>query len=247
MKTLKLSCEYKTEKIPVAYSMMFVSLIKEALKKSDEEYFKSLYMYEDIKKNKKTKDFCFSVYFKDFSKEEDVFIIKDKIIFNISSPNYEFMIKLYNGLLKTTNFKYKEFYINKVKINLVNDKNIENNNHVFNTLSPICVKNKENKYLNIDDSNFDKELNYITNKTLENFRGYGLVEELKFYPMQMKKKVVKEDISTFRENTKKQYYYVNSYAGTFKLKGNVKDLKDIYMLGLGFKRNQGFGMIEVMD
>ncbi|MCW6061850.1 CRISPR-associated endoribonuclease Cas6 [Clostridium sporogenes] len=33
----------------------------------------------------------------------------------------------------------------------------------------------------------------------------------------------------------------------FKLEGNVKDLKDIYMLGLGFKRNQGFGMIEVID
>ncbi|APQ75867.1 CRISPR-associated endoribonuclease Cas6 [Clostridium botulinum] len=244
---MKLSCEYKTEKIPIAYSMMFVSLIKEALKKSDEEYFKSLYMYEDIKKNKKTKDFCFSVYLKDFSKEENVFIIKDKIIFNISSPNYEFMIKLYNGLLKITNFKYKEFYINKVKINLVNDKNIENNNHVFNTLSPICVKNKENKCLNIDDSNFNKELNYITNKTLENFRGYGLLEELKFYPIQMKKKVVKEDISTFRENTKKQYYYVNSYAGIFKLEGNVNDLKDIYRLGVGFKRNQGFGMIEVLS
>ncbi|WP_460299046.1 CRISPR-associated endoribonuclease Cas6 [Clostridium botulinum] len=182
---------------------------------------------------------------KDFSKGEEVFIIKDKIIFNISSPNYEFMIKLYNGLLKTTNFKYKEFYINKVKINLVNDKNIENNNHVFNTLSPICVKHKENKYLNIDDSNFNKELNYITNKILESFRGYGLLDELKFYPIQMKKKVVKEDISAFRENTKRQYYYVNSYAGTFKLEGTVKNLKDIYMLGVDFKRNQEFGMIEV--
>ncbi|MFV3010921.1 CRISPR-associated endoribonuclease Cas6 [Clostridium botulinum] len=247
MKTLKLSCEYKTGKIPVAYSMMFVSLIKEALKKSDEEYFKRLYMYEDIKKNKKTKDFCFSVYLKEFSKEEDVFIIKDKIIFNISSPNYEFMIKLYNGLLNINNFKYKEFSINKVKINLVNDKEIQNGQQVFNTLSPICVKNKENKYLNIDDSNFNKELNYITNKILENFRGYGLLDELKFYPMQMKKKVVKEDISAFTENTKRQYYYVNSYAGTFKLEGNAEDLKDIYMLGVGFKRNQGFGMIEVLS
>lgn len=244
---MKLSCEYKTEKIPIYYQMLFVSLIKEALKKSYKKYFESLYIYEETKKNKRTKDFCFSVYMKNFSKEEDIFIIKDKVIFNISSPNYEFMIKLYNGLLNINNFKYKEFSINKVKINLVNDKEIQNGQQVFNTLSPICVKDKENKYLNIDDSNFDKELNYITNKTLENFRGYGLVEELKFYPMQMKKKVVKEDISTFRENTKKQYYYVNSYAGTFKLKGNVKDLKDIYMLGLGFKRSQGFGMIEVMD
>ncbi len=244
---MKLSCEYKTEKIPIAYSMMFVSLIKEALKKSDEEYFRSLYMYEDTKKNKKSKDFCFSVYLKDFSKEEDIFIIKDKVIFNISSPNYEFMIKLYNGLLNINNFKYKEFFINRVKINLVNDKEIQNRQQVFNTLSPICVKDKENKYLNIEDSNFNKELNYIVNKNLENFRGYGLLEELKFYPIKMRKKVVKEDITSFRENTKRQYYYVNSYAGTFKLEGNVKDLKYIYMLGLGFHRSKGFGMIEVMD
>jgi CRISPR-associated endoribonuclease Cas6 len=246
VKTLKLSCEYKTEKIPVAYNMMFVSLIKESLKESDEEYFRSLYMYEDTKKNKKTKDFCFSLYLKDFIKEEDIFIIKDKIIFNISSPNYEFMIKLYNGLLNIKNFQYKNFFINKVKINLINDKEIKNEQPVFNTLSPICVKDKENKYLNIDDCNFNKELNYITNKTLENFRGYGLLEELKFYPIKMRKKVVKEDITSFRENTKK-YYYVNSYAGTFKLEGNIKDLKDIYRLGLGFHRNQGFGMIEAKE
>ncbi|EPY2302650.1 MAG: CRISPR-associated endoribonuclease Cas6 [Clostridium sp.] len=243
---MKLSCEYKTEKIPMYYQMLFVSLIKEALKKSDKKYFESLYIYEETKRNKRTKDFCFSVYMKNFSKEEDIFIIKDKVIFNISSPNYEFMIKLYNGLLNINNFKYKEFSIDKVKINLVNDKEIQNGQQVFNTLSPICVKDKENKYLNIDDSNFNKELNYISNKILENFRGYGLVEELKFYPIKMKKKVVKEDISAFRENTKRQYYYVNSYAGIFKLEGNVKDLKDIYMLGLGFKRNQGFGMIEVI-
>ena len=57
---------------------------------------------------------------------------------------------------------------------------------------------------------------------------------------------MKEDIRAFRENTNKPFYYVNSYAGKFVLEGDIADLKDVYVLGLGFKRNQGFGMIEVV-
>ncbi|MCT4596886.1 MAG: CRISPR-associated endoribonuclease Cas6 [Vallitalea sp.] len=244
---MRISCEYKTDKFPLAYHMFGVSLIKEALMKVDKEYYNNLYKYNNIKSNKSTKDFCFSVYMQGYEKKEDIFLIKDKVIFNFSSPNYEFMVNLYNGLLEIEAFRYKEFNLNKVKINLVKEKSINNEVVTFRTLSPIHIKDKNNIALDINDDNFVKELNYIANKTLENYRGFGLKKELKFIPsINMKKRVVKQDIRTFKDKTNKPYYYVNSYVGEFQLEGNINDLKEIYLLGLGFKLGQGFGMIEVV-
>ncbi|GAA0780595.1 CRISPR-associated endoribonuclease Cas6 [Hathewaya limosa] len=244
---MRLSCIYRTKQIPEAYQMMFVSLIKECLNKTDKEYYEKVYKYNNEKNNKKPKNFCFSVYMKGFEKEGSIFKIQDKVILNISSPDYEFILKVYNGLLSLKEFKYKDFSINKVKINLIKEKNINKNRVVFNTLSPMYIKDKNNNPVSIEDENYEKELNYITNESLKGYRGTGLKESLKFKPIKMKKKVVKENIRGFREKTNKIYCYVNSYSGIFELCGDVSDLQDIYMLGIGFKRGQGFGMLEFIE
>ncbi len=244
---MRISCEYKTDKFPVSYQMLGVSLVKEALKSVDRDYYDKLYHFEAGKANKRAKDFCFSVYMRGYEKKEDVFLIKDKVVINFSSPNYEFMVNLYNGLLKMKSFNYKDFDLNKVRINLVKEKSIHKRKVTFGTLSPIHIKDQNNKALDIKDESFVKELNYIADKTLENYRGFGLKEALHFIPSKnMKKRVVKQEIKAFRENTSKPYFYVDSYVGEFQLEGDMNDLKDIYMLGLGFKRSQGFGMIEVV-
>ncbi|KYH34082.1 CRISPR associated protein Cas6 [Clostridium tepidiprofundi DSM 19306] len=243
---MRLKCEYSTDKFPLAYQMLVVSLIKEALMRSDEEYFSKIYNYKEGKTNKATKNFCFSVFIKDYKKEVNIFTIYDRVIINISSGDYEFMIKLYNGLLKIKGFEYKGFIINRIGIDLVKEKEINKDNVEFTTLSPIYIKDKNNNSLDFNDKKFVKELNYIVDKTLENFRGYGLKKELRFKPLYMKKRVVKEEIRKFTQNTNKSFYYVNSCVGRFVLEGDMIDLRDIYALGLGFRRNQGFGMIEVV-
>lgn len=244
---MRISCEYKTSKIPVSYHMLGVSLIKEALKKNDIEFFKRIYCFDENKANKKSKDFCFSVFLKDYQKEGDVFLINDRVIFNFSSPDYNFMVNLYNGLLKINEFAYKEFNLNKARISLIKEKVVSKPVVKFTTLSAIHIKDKYNNALDIKDENFVKELNYITDLSLRNYRGYGLNKELKFIPSpSMKKRVIKQDIRNFKEKTAKTYYYVNSYVGDFILEGDTEDLQDIYLLGVGFKRNQGFGMIEII-
>ncbi|SHH05527.1 CRISPR-associated endoribonuclease Cas6 [Tepidibacter thalassicus] len=243
---MRLSCEFKCDRFPITYHMMIVSLIKDALKKSDENYFKKIYLYDEQKINKKPKNFCFSVFMKNFERQEDIFIINDKIIVNISTPDYEFFINIYNGLLKIKEFKYKDFTINKVRMNILKEKNINESSVVFNTLSPICVKDKNNNPVDIEGEKFEDELNYIVDKTLQSYRGHGVKERIKFIPYKMKKVVVKQDIRNFKENTNKKYYYVNAYSGIFELKGDIQDLKDIYLLGVGFKRSQGFGMIDIL-
>ncbi|MGM0471399.1 MAG: CRISPR-associated endoribonuclease Cas6 [Bacillota bacterium] len=240
---MRLSCKYETDEIPVGYHMMWVSLLKEALQQSDQEFKDKLYHYDQQRNNKQSKDFTFALYLQDFEKEDDIFRINDQVIFNLSTPDYELGIKLYNGLLKLEEFTYRDFTISKSRIDLSQEKEINSQEVKFKTLSPICVKNEDNYFLDIADESYEEELNYITNLVLKNYRGYGLQEEIKFEPLDMNKVVVKQKIEEFTQNTGRPYYCVNSYQGAFKLSGACEDLRDIYQLGLGFKRSQGFGML----
>ena len=242
---MRLKCDFKVDRLPISHNMMFVSLIKEALKKSDPEYFEKLYNFNG-KANKKSKNFCFSVGIGDYEMDGDCFKISDRVSFIVSSPDTEFLIYLYNGLLKIFEFTYKDYTLKRAGIGMIREKDINSCEMIFKTLSPICVKNQNNYFMKIEDEGFEDELNYIADKILENFRGEGLKEKLMFEKIKMKKVVVREDIREFEKKTEKQYMCINSYMGAFKLCGNNEDLKDLYALGIGFKRNQGFGMLDVV-
>jgi len=245
MTEVRLKCDFKVDKLPVSHNMMFVSLIKEALKKSDPDYYDKLYSFNG-KANKKSKNFCFATRMKGFDIDGDVANIKDGVSLLISSPDAEFILYIYNGLLKINEFKYKDLSIKRERISMLKEKTINSSEAVFRTLSPICIKNNKNYFLKIDDETYEDELNYIAGKVLENYRGRGLKERLSFHNVKMKNIVVKQQIRDFEEKSGKNYLCVNSYDGIFKLSGNIEDLQDLYSLGLGFKRNQGFGMLEVV-
>lgn len=242
---MRLKCDFITEKLPLSHNMMFVSLIKEALKKSDRSYYEKLYTFEG-KANKKSKNFCFSVKMQDYVINGDIVTVNGKISFLVSSPDTELLIYLYNGLLKISEFTYKEYQLKRAGVNMVREKEITSGEMLFKTLSPICIKNRNNYFMKIDDAGFVDELNYIAGRVLENYRGEGLREKLSFEKIKMQNVVVREDIREFEEKTEKKYLYINSHSGVFKLCGNIGDLKDLYALGLGFKRSQGFGMLEVV-
>lgn len=243
---MRMKCTFKTEKIPIAYHMMFVSMIKEALKKEDEAYLNKLYYFKD-KKNKKSKNFVSSVYLRDYQMDKDEIKINGAVEFNISSPDAEFMLKLYNGILKKKSFYYKTIYnMDKLRISIQPEKSISAEELCFKTLSPIYMKNKNGQVVLPTDYEYSKEFNYIQNMILKNYRGYGLKRNMEFTPVLMKEKVVKEEIEDFTKISGKKLYCVEAYSGIFKLCGDVSDLQDIYKLGIGFRRNQGFGMIEVV-
>ncbi|WP_010248770.1 CRISPR-associated endoribonuclease Cas6 [Acetivibrio cellulolyticus] len=242
---MRLKCDFKVDKLPISHNMMFVSLIKEALKKSDPEYYEKLYNFNG-KANKKSKNFCFSTKMRGFEVDGDLANVKDGVSLLVSSPDTEFILYLYNGLLKISEFKYKDFCAKRERISMVKEKPLDSGEAIFKTLSPICIKNNQNYYLKIEDESYENELNYIAGKVLENFRGRGLEERLVFQSVKMKNVVVRQDIKAFEEISRRDYLCVNSYEGIFKLCGNVTDLKDLYSLGLGFKRNQGFGMLELV-
>lgn len=238
----------KDKQFPISYRMMITSLIKKSLEISDERYFKDIYYYEE-KKNKKIKPFTFSVFFKDYKIEKDEVNLNGNGSIIISTCDYNFGINLYNGLLKLKSYSYKKesgYEIILEKIILEKEKIINESRIFCKTLSPIHIKDKNNTAVGINDERFNEELNYICNLSLNTLRGYGLKEKINFTPVNMKKVVAKEKIESFRKLNNKEYIYIEGYKGNFYLEGNIEDLRMLMQLGLGFRRSEGFGMIDLV-
>ncbi|WP_455539201.1 CRISPR-associated endoribonuclease Cas6 [Terrisporobacter sp.] len=246
---MRFSVIFEADNTPRYSNMQDVSVVKESLKLSNIDLLNNMYFDGNGKKIKNSKSFCSSRYIENYEMQEDVINIKEggKVVLNFSSPDIDFMTDLYNGIMEKKNFNYKGFELKKKKIIMIKEKKIQENSAIFKTLSPIAIKSKYGKFMDIEDENYEKELNYIINKSLENYRGYGLKEYIKFIPLNMKKIVVKEEIEDFKNVSNKRLFCVNSYKGTFQLIGDKEDLNLIYKLGIGFRRNQSFGMVDLVE
>lgn len=246
---IRINFTAKDKRFPLSYRMMITSLIKNALQKSDDNYFKGIYYYEE-KKNKKIKPFTFSVFFKDYSIEEGIVNLNGSGSILISTCDYNFGINLYNGLLRLKSYDYKKdedgFEIFITKILLEREKEIHESRIFCRTLSPIHIKDRNNKPISIEDERFNEELNYMCNLSLNTFRGEGLKEEIIFTPVKMKKIVAKEKITDFKNINGNDTIYIQGYSGTFYLEGNIQDIKMLVQIGLGFRRSEGFGMIDLI-
>ncbi|OOM45183.1 CRISPR associated protein Cas6 [Clostridium beijerinckii] len=246
MINMRIVIELNTNKIPLNYNYLILSLIKNNLSKENQMLFNKLYE-ENNDYEFRTKPFTFSVKFEDFKIENEEVLLKKRVLLTISTSDYIIGSVIYNSFLKEKDYEYQNKYRLQIgKVSVLKEKNINSNQVVFKTLSPVIIRNKAGEFLTIDDSNYEKELNYIVDSNIKSYRGNGLKEELKFEPVLMKKRVIKERISEFTEKTGKDIFYITGYKGIFKLTGDKEDLNLIYKMGLGFRRSSGFGCLEIV-
>lgn len=215
---------------------MIVSLVKEALKASSTTYFKKIYGA-----SKGNRPFSFGIYLHNYEMKEDVFQVSGYVGLTVSSPDPEFMLHFYNGLMSMKEFRYKEFSLLRTKINMVTTPSIDSTSVYLKTLSPLLICDKQAKPIAVHEEAFEKELNYISNVVLKDLRGAGLIQPLQFTNKNMKKVVVKENIHSGEETL-----FFTAYQGVFALSGHPEDLKFLSETGLGFRSSQGFGAVEVM-
>jgi CRISPR-associated endoribonuclease Cas6 len=246
------------EKIPIIFRHRIMALIKEALSKSDRDYLEALYS------SRKPKPYTFNLAF-DGSQPvdeeiciDDAFKVKDKVFYQninnpaflyISSDDYEFFINVLNGIREIKAFEFDKennIYWKIGKPLILKEKTILSDTVIFKTNSPIIVETKDDKPVVFNDKNFQTELNNIMGATFRELYGRSLKEVLKFYPLNMRKEVVKHTLRDFREKTGKPIMYITGNSGIFKLKGHPEDLQVIYQIGLGNRRSQGFGMVDVI-
>lgn len=238
-------------KVPIGNRIMCLSLIKAALKVENEELFSELFFYGD-RKNKKIKPFCFSVFLNNFKLNENYIEVKENVSITVSTVSNKVGLTIFNGLIRMRKrndgiFEYKDYKLKISNITLIKEKTIENEMIKCKTLSPIYIKDRNGKSIGVEEQErFEEELNYISNIFLQNYRGVGLQEKLKFNPIHMKKVVIKEEIKSFKEITNKKFLYINAFSGIFILEGNKDDLKLLYQGGLGFRRSEGLGLIDLV-
>ena len=269
---MRLQINFKTKVLPVYYRNLFISLIKQAIKNVDTDYFNQLYHYGS-KNNKAPKPFCFAGRFlfdrERFKENKGLFYPHGDVHLYLSSPDPAFIARLYNGLLGIKTFPYQNFELERGKIIMLNERNISENAVTFKTLSPILIEKVENgkerpilpidkktrQPLPEDNSDFKcflKELNYIGDKTLAGVKSAlaietdekGLKEELNFIPLKLRKEVIRHKVR--ERNKAEKIYTFTCFSGQFKLIGHPEDLKLLYQLGIGLRRAQGFGMVEVL-
>ena len=238
---MRIRVHFSTKEIPLGYRMMIVSLVKEALRRADENYYRQLYETEE----RMMKPFCYAPFLQNFEIQEQT-ISLDGLDITFSSPDPEFILYLYNGLLKIDNFQYQDFQLKKEKILPLREYTIRHNKAIFRSLSPLLIDDENNNPLSPEDPAYIKNVNYIADLILKNYRGKGLSEELGVKAGSMKKEVIKENYRDFAKNeTNEGCIFFTGYKGHLQLEGSPVDLQLLYQLGLSKRRGQGFGFLEL--
>lgn len=232
-----------------------MSFLKRALSLYNQEYFNRLYWWED-KKNKWQKPFVYAVNLPNMNFLGDKVFFRGDIVLNLSTSDYEFFVNIYNGLISSKLYPYKlagSCEIELKRAYLVKEPEQFSSTMTFKTFSPVLIEKKEgdDKIPVLPyDKGFEEVLNDVVDFEVRNIRilrgqNRGLNKRISFKPINIKKIVVKHKISEFVENTGKEIMYLTGFGGIFELSGDPDDLKEIYQNGLGFRRGQGFGYVEV--
>lgn len=222
--------------------MMFLSIIKECLKTSNENLLESIFGTPDNPTfNQKNINFSVKIIDFKYDAENELFLNPDKVLLNISTTDMRILIELFDGFTRKKDYIYKNYKLKVSNTRVLEDKLITKPIAIFKTGSPLFLKNKSGESVSIETKDFEDSLNYIADITLKNFRGTGLKQRLSFCNIDLKKKVCKLDVSKYDKTI-----FINGYVGKFALTGDIDDLNYIHNTGLGCRRSEGFGFLNLL-
>lgn len=229
--------------LPLDYRRNLYALIKEAIRRYDENLYRR---YFDESLGFVTKPFTFSVFFPDSTKHlRDKFFVGKRLRLVFSSNDKELLYAVFEGLSMINEFKIHDIE-GKVRSNVlyclyVNFKDLPKINSyriVFRTLSPVVLDKeaRSGNYLSYDDPQFINSLVYSVRELSKTFLG-------------------KEDVDveiTVKGNTSKKpiWHYQHWVTGNkclLEVKSSPDVLNLLYAIGIGHKRAQGFGMLEIVN
>ena len=234
---LKIECSLEENIISTSYNRKILSFFKKSLELYDREVEKEYYG-EPCKK-----DMSFSCFFPLEKIDGDKIYLKENtfkifITFNSIIDGVHF----YNSFVNAKNKKIQfNFYENKFTISNIiklNEKKINNNVAIFQTLSPIVIKEKitkEKEWFHILDEKGIEILKKNLNYSLKDKFSLEILNQIEIIPVDVKKIIV-------------NFYNIKfpTTKGIFILKGNKEILNYFYKSGIGSKKSSGFGMLELI-
>ena len=239
--------------LPTWYRIGFASLIKEALKKGDPSSRLFNLYYPNQKKNI-PKPFTFAIKLCVEKIEKGTphkLKLKNKnVSLYVSSNNYEFIMTIYNGLLNLRQYPIYDNKINFIKCQLMPEKRFDTSRAIFNIFSPVVVRriNDSKKYVGyaqVNDSDYKQML------------AYSIKSQCKFlsdeYNLDINDIAVNTQaafsvkIPHYNKDNPQKPEIIVAADGCLTIEAPPEVLKLIYDIGLGARRSQGFGMLEVME
>lgn len=220
-----------TPELPLDYRAAFVSLIKSALDNANSQNAQ-----ENINEHI---PICFAIR---FDKKPDIrngkITIGKNIRLHISSPSPVLGTAIYNGLITIKEFPVYNTKITNPIVSPVNEYNIRRDIVIFATLSPIVIRHHQRRemYVLPREDGFAQSLNNALSEQWALYNSDGLdlygsanVEVLKF------KKVVMTHYGGL----------VLGFTGVLQMNAVPPVLKFFYQAGIGYRRSNGFGFVEV--
>ena len=242
--------------IPSDYRRNILSLIKEAINpgQSGTEIYEKYY----VKEARKMKPFTFSVSFKTDANQHEkrtLSLSEPWLNLHFSASDPVFLIYVYNGLVQLKK-DYPLFPGLKAKVghfNLEQQKNFWCREAVFKTCSPILVRDtdtsgKSRGYFTAENSEFEDRLFHSVKAMCKVLLdGAPELKKCDFAAEWIRCQTAR--ISHFKNkdatpDDKKEM--IEATSGTIKMQAPANVLQLIYDAGIGAKRSQGFGMLEVL-
>ncbi|WP_069998569.1 CRISPR-associated endoribonuclease Cas6 [Cellulosilyticum sp. I15G10I2] len=236
--------ELKNESIPIDYRRKFISYLKFCIEESNPKFYQELYG----KGKNINKDFTMAAYFvpqTNFLKNSIV-VKSKKVVLNLSTPDAYLGVQFYNALCSKKHTWYpfsKDNAIRLVEIHSEREKLITQRQAVFNTLSPIIIRDhdrdtgkdwfytfEDEEAVSVLKRNLKGELTGKFDRDISQD-----IEQLEIEFLHMKKVVIKS-----------YELKIPCSLGTFKMEGESYLLQYLYLRGVGGKRSLGFSYLELL-
>lgn len=223
--------------LPGSYRQGIASIIKEAVNTQDKKLFETL--FAEPKKNK-TKPFTFAVYIpKAQSKPNNIVISPDAfLLVTFATSNMDIFMAVYNGLRDIRKYKLYSHEVQIKSISYKKEVELKNSKIRMKTISPLLVRdyNDKNRYLLPDDDGYYSQLYKSISAQHAKLLGKEYSGEIKV------------EIEKFKP-VKLMHYksFVQGTNAQLVIEAESEVLKMIYDTGIGSRRSEGFGMLEVIS
>jgi len=215
--------------LPLDYRAGFVALIKTASEKTDNQH----YLHDD-----ESSPLCFAIRF-DRKPEirDDKIIIGKNLRLYISSSSLLLGTALYNGLVSIKEFQIYAMQVVNPIASYIKEDVIRHSAVIFATLSPIVIRHyqRRDRYVLPNEEGFAQSLLN------------GLSEQWKLYNKDdLDINDISVDILKFKKVVMTHYGgLVLGFTGVLQMHANPDVLKFFYQAGIGYRRSNGFGFVEV--
>ena len=227
--------------IPKAYRNNLLSLFKHLFNLGNEKFFNDYY---GNKLENKMKPFTFTTYLPDiYNKEGSRNITLSKGYFSIfvSTNDFNFLGVLITGLNSLKGFTPFSFPIKLLNYSFLPERVDFDSVVTYKTLSPIVVTKYENRkskgYYKFNEKGFIEGLKESIK--VANSKVYSINEKA-FDDIIIETSGMKNVYIHFKE------HIINCNSGYIRVTANPIIQKFIYDIGVGSRRSQGFGMLEVI-